>query len=236
MAPAPDPPSAAPYDRLVERRAMIETIVRELGWSEIGDGSPGLEPKVLDAMLRVPRECFVPPDQAAEAYANRPLAIGHDQTISQPLIVAVMSHLLHLQPDARVLEVGTGSGYQCAVLAELAALVVTVEVVPALAALARKRLDALGYRNIEFQIGDGAAGWFPRAPYDGILVTAAARSIPRALIEQLKPGGRLVIPIGGGPFSQDLVLVEKDQNGRADQRTLFPVAFVPLRSAPGADP
>jgi protein-L-isoaspartate(D-aspartate) O-methyltransferase len=235
VASAPDPPSATPYDRLAERRILIETIVRELGWPEAGDGSPGLDPRVLDAMLRVPRERFVPPDQAAQAYDNRPLAIGHDQTISQPLIVAVMTHLLQLEPEDRVLEVGTGSGYQCAILAELAALVVTLEVVPELAAEARARLEALGYRNIEFHIGDGAAGWPPRAPYDAILVTAAARAVPPALTLQLKPGGRLVIPIGAGPFSQDLILVEKDEHGRTHRRTLFPVAFVPLRSAPAAD-
>jgi protein-L-isoaspartate(D-aspartate) O-methyltransferase len=163
------------------------------------------------------------------------LPIGHDQTISQPLIVAVMTHLLRLQPDARVLEIGTGSGYQCAILAELAALVVTIEVDAELAARARACLEAQGYRNIEFQVGDGTAGWPPRAPYDGILVTAAARSVPPALVEQLKRGGRLVIPIGGDPFSQDLVLVEKDAAGQSRQQTLFPVAFVRLRSRPAAD-
>ena len=228
MAPASDPP---PDDRLAERRALVETIVREIGWSGIGDGGLELDPKVRDALHRVPRERFVPPDLGAEAYDNRPLAIGHDQTISQPLIVAVMTHLLRLQPDARVLEIGTGSGYQCAILAELAAEVVTVEVVPELAAEAKARLEAEGYRNIEYHVGDGAAGWPARAPYDGILVTAAARSVPTALSDQLKPGGRLVIPLGGGPFSQDLVLVEKDQDGRTHRRTLFPVAFVPLRRA-----
>jgi protein-L-isoaspartate(D-aspartate) O-methyltransferase len=219
-----------------KREAMVETILRETGWSGTGDDGHELDPKVRDALLRVPREAFVSPALRGEAYDNRPLAIGHDQTISQPLIVAVMSHLLRLEPDACVLEVGTGSGYQCAILAELAALVVTVEVVPELAAEARARLEALGYRNIEFRIGDGAAGWPARAPYDGILVTAAGRSVPPALVEQLKPGGRLVIPIGATPSSQDLVLVEKDRNGRSHRRTLFPVAFVPLRDAPPADP
>jgi protein-L-isoaspartate(D-aspartate) O-methyltransferase len=145
-----------------------------------------------------------------------------------------MTHLLHLEPDARVLEVGTGSGYQCAILAELAALVVTVEVVAAHATDARARLEALGYRNIEFHVGDGAAGWPPRAPYDAILVTAAAGSVPPALLEQLKSGGRLVIPIGADPFSQDLVLVEKDRDNKLHRRTLLPVAFVPLQSAPPA--
>jgi protein-L-isoaspartate(D-aspartate) O-methyltransferase len=222
-------------DRLAERQAMVDTIVREVAWSGIGNGGRELDPRVLDALLRVPRERFVPPDLRAEAYENRPLPIGHDQTISQPLIVAVMTHLLRLQPDARVLEIGTGSGYQCAILAELAALVVTIEVDAELAARARACLEAQGYRNIEFQVGDGAAGWPPRASYDGILVTAAAPWVPTALVEQLKQGGRVVIPIGGDPSSQDLVLVEKDAAGQSRQQILFPVAFVPLRSRPAAD-
>ncbi len=232
MAETPD--ARAGDARLAERRAMVETIVREIGWSGVGDASRELDPRVRDAMLRVPREHFVPPHLWTEAYDNRPLPIGHDQTISQPLIVAVMTHLLRLEPEARVLEVGTGSGYQCAVLAELAALVVTIEVVADLAAAARASLEALGYRNVEFHIGDGSAGWPARAPYDGILVTAAGRSVPPALVEQLRPGGRLVIPIGDSPFSQDLVLVEKDRDGRTHRRALLPVAFVPLRSAPPA--
>jgi len=235
MAENPDAPDGRDA-MLAERRAMVETIVREVGWSKIGDGSPELDPRVLEALVRVPRERFVSSDLRAEAYDNRPLPIGHDQTISQPLIVAVMTHLLHLEPDARVLEVGTGSGYQCAILAELAALVLTIEVVAELAADARARLEALGYRNIEFHLGDGAAGWPAAAPYDAILVAAAGRSVPPALLEQLKPGGRLVIPIGTDAFSQDLVLVEKDRDGRTHRRALFPVAFVPLRSAPPAGP
>jgi protein-L-isoaspartate(D-aspartate) O-methyltransferase len=213
-----------------------DAMLSEIGWSGTGDGSRALDPKVREAMLRVPREAFVPPDLREQAYDNRPLPIGHEQTISQPLIVAVMTDLLRLEPDARVLEIGTGSGYQCAILAELAALVVTIEVVAELAAAARARLEALGYRNIEFHIGDGAAGWLPRAPYDAILVTAAARSVPPALLGQLKPGGRLVIPIGSDAFSQDLVMIEKDEDGRTHQRKLLPVAFVPLRSAPPAGP
>ncbi len=236
MARNPVPFSAAPDDMLPERRVLIETVAREIAWSGIGDGRPELDPNVLEAMLRVPREHFVPPDLKSQAYDNRPLPIGHDQTISQPLIVAVMSDLLRLQPGARVLEVGTGSGYQCAILAELAAQVVTIEVIAALAADAKARLEALNYRNIEFHVGDGGAGWPAGAPYDAILVTAAARTVPPALVEQLKPGGRLVIPIGGSSFSQDLVLIEKDQDGRTHRRALFPVAFVPLRSAPPAAP
>jgi protein-L-isoaspartate(D-aspartate) O-methyltransferase len=203
-------------DMLAARRVLLEEIAREVAWSGIGDGGPELDQKVRDAMLRVPRERFLPPELWPHAHDN------------QPLIVAVMTQLLRLDPSSRVLEVGTGSGYQTAILAELAAEVVTVEVVEALAADAKARLEALGYRNVEFHIGDGAAGWAPRAPYDGILVTAATPGVPPALLEQLKPGGRLVIPLGRDTLSQELVLVEKDQAGNTEQRALFPVAFVPL--------
>jgi protein-L-isoaspartate(D-aspartate) O-methyltransferase len=229
MASDPDAgPSGA--DLAPARRSMLETIEREISWFGIGDGGRALDPRVRAAMLEVPRERFVPPDLAARAYDNQPLPIGHGQTISQPLIVAAMSHLLQLRPEARVLEVGTGSGYQTAVLAELAAEVVTIEVLEALAADAKARLAELGYRNVECHLGDGAAGCPERAPFDAILVTAAARSVPPALVEQLKPGGRMVIPVGGDPFSQDLLLIEKDAEGRTRERNLFAVAFVPLRS------
>jgi protein-L-isoaspartate(D-aspartate) O-methyltransferase len=220
-------------DMRAARRVLLEDIAREIAWSGIGDGGRELDPKVRDAMLRVPRERFVPPDLWPHAHDNRPLPIGHGQTISQPLIVAVMTHLLRLEAASRVLEIGTGSGYQTAVLAELAAEVVTIEVVEALAAEAKARLEALGYRNVEYHIGDGAAGWAPRAPYDAILVTAATPTIPPALVEQLEPGGRLVIPLGRDPLSQELVLVEKDQAGSIEQRALFPVAFVPLTGGRG---
>ena len=218
---------------LAARRDLIATIEREVRWGGIGDGSDRLEPRVLHALLRVPRERFVPPDLAAHAYDNRPLPIGHGQTISQPLVVAVMTHLLRLQPTSRVLEIGTGSGYQTAILAELAKEVVTIEVVAELAAEARARLEAQGYRNVAFAVGDGAAGRPEQAPFDAIVVTAAAPAIPPALIEQLAPRGRLVIPCGGGPLSQELVLVEKDAAGESQERTLFPVAFVPLTGSGG---
>jgi protein-L-isoaspartate(D-aspartate) O-methyltransferase len=215
------------------RRALVETIEREVRWSGIGDGGDRLDPRVLEALLEVPRERFVPEGLADQAYDNRPLPIGHGQTISQPLVVALMSHLLRLEPGARVLEIGTGSGYQTAILAELAAEVVTIEVVEALALEARARLEAAGYRNIVFAVGDGAAGCPARAPFDGILVTAAARAIPPALVAQLKPGGRLVIPQGDGPLSQELMLIEKDASGQSHERALFPVAFVPLTGGGG---
>ena len=214
---------------------MVEVIEREVGWFGTGDGDHRLDPRVVDALAKVRREAFVPPDLAAHAYDNRPLPIGHGQTISQPLIVAVMTHLLRLGPTARVLEVGTGSGYQTAILAEITKEVVTIEVVEDLAATAEAKLRGLGYDNVECRVGDGAAGCPERAPFDGIMVTAAAPSMPEALIDQLAPGGRLVIPLGRDPLSQELLLVEKDAQGAVHERHLFPVAFVPLTGARGGE-
>jgi protein-L-isoaspartate(D-aspartate) O-methyltransferase len=207
---------------------LLDTIAHEVALLGTGEGGHRLDPRVTGALAKVPREQFVPADLAARAYDNRPLPIGHGQTISQPLIVAIMTHLLRLQPEARVLEVGTGSGYQTAILAELAKQVVTVEVIEPLAAAAKTKLRALGYDQIEFRTGDGATGCPERAPFDAIIVTAAAGTIPQALLDQLAPGGRLVIPIGGDPLAQDLFLVEKDHEGGVHRRRLFPVAFVPL--------
>jgi len=223
---AGDEPAAA-------RQAMLEVIRREVRWHGAGDGARELDPRVLDALGKVPRERFVPPGQQAFAYENRPLPIGHDQTISQPLVVAMMTHLLHVEPESRVLEIGTGCGYQTAILAELARAVVSIEIVAPLAARARATLDELGYRNVDLQVGDGAAGWPAPAPYDRILVTAAPGAVPPALLEQLKPGGRMIIPLGADPAAQDLALIEKDEAGRVNERRLFPVAFVPLT---GPDP
>jgi protein-L-isoaspartate(D-aspartate) O-methyltransferase len=214
------------------RARLVETIEHEVGTFGLGDGTRQLDPRVRAAMAKVPRERFVTAESAPAAYDNRPLPIGHRQTISQPLIVAAMTQLLHIGPDAHVLEVGTGSGYQTAVLAELASQVSTIEIVEPLAAGAKKILAELGYDNIAFRCGDGAAGWPEQAPFDGIMVTAAAREIPPALVDQLKPGGRLVIPIGPNPMSQDLVLVEKDAQGQVRERRLFSVAFVPLTRDP----
>jgi protein-L-isoaspartate(D-aspartate) O-methyltransferase len=223
--------AGAPFDPGPSRpaaRALLETIEREVRTYGLGDGTRRLDPRVVDAMAKVPRERFVPAESAAAAYDNRPLPIGHRQTISQPLIVAAMTQLLHVEAGAHVLEVGTGSGYQTAVLAELAGAVSTIEIVPPLAAGARAILGELGYDNIAFRCGDGAAGWPERAPFDGIIVTAAAPEIPQALVDQLKPGGRLVIPVGPDPCGQDLLLVEKDAKDRVRERRLFSVAFVPL--------
>jgi protein-L-isoaspartate(D-aspartate) O-methyltransferase len=210
------------------RARLVETIEREIRLYGIGDNTRQLDPRVRAAIAKVPRERFVPADSAAAAYDNRPLPIGHRQTISQPLVVAAMTQLLHIGPGANVLEVGTGSGYQTAVLAELADQVSTIEIVEPLAASARQILAELGYDNVAFRCGDGAAGWPERAPFDGIIVTAAAPEIPPTLVDQLKPGGRLVIPVGPDATGQDLMLVEKDAAGRVRERRLFSVAFVPL--------
>jgi protein-L-isoaspartate(D-aspartate) O-methyltransferase len=215
----------------VQRKALVEHVKRDVARYGIGDGSHELDPRVAEAMIEVPREAFVPPDLREFAFENRPLPIGHGQTISQPLIVAVMTHLLYLTPESRVLEVGTGSGYQAAILAELAARVVSLEIVEPLAEQAAAKLAALGYDNVACHAGDGGVGWPAEAPYQGIIVTAAAATIPPALLQQLDAGGRLVAPLGGDALSQDLVLVEKDASGQIHQRQLFPVAFVPLTGA-----
>ena len=213
------------------RARLVDTIEHEVRIYGLGEGTRQLDPRVRAAMMKVPRERFISANSAAAAYDNRPLPIGHRQTISQPLIVAAMTQLLQIGPGAHVLEVGTGSGYQTAVLAELAAQVSTIEIVEPLAADAKQVLADLGCDNIAFRCGDGAAGWPERAPFDGIIVTAAAREIPPALVDQLKPGGRLVIPVGPDAMGQDLLLVEKDAAWRVHERRLFSVAFVPLTGA-----
>jgi protein-L-isoaspartate(D-aspartate) O-methyltransferase len=180
------------------------------------------------ALATVPRERFVPPSQRTHAYENRPLPIGDGQTISQPFIVALMTELLQLAPGANVLEVGTGSGYQAAVLAELGARVHSIEIVQALAARARAALDDAGYGAVLTRIGDGYRGWPEAAPFDAIIVTAAPDHVPPALVEQLKPGGRLVIPVGPHWLSQELLLIRKEADGRTVTRRTLPVRFVPL--------
>ncbi|OGR44354.1 MAG: protein-L-isoaspartate O-methyltransferase [Elusimicrobia bacterium GWA2_61_42] len=184
------------------------------------------DPRVLAAMEKVCRHCFVTEDMVSRAYEDYPLPIAAGQTISQPYIVALMSELLGLQGGERVLEVGTGSGYQTAVLAELAAEVYTVEILPELARGAAERLAKLGCRNINFKTGDGAAGWADKAPYDAILATCAAPEVPPELLKQLKAGGRLVIPVGGKD-SQDLLLITKTASG-PERKTICAVRFVPM--------
>jgi protein-L-isoaspartate(D-aspartate) O-methyltransferase len=184
--------------------------------------------KVLEAMRRVPRHLFVPSHLRFSAYTDQPLPIGQGQTISQPYIVAYMTESLDPKPGDRILEVGTGSGYQAAVLAELGCEVFSIEIREKHAKQAAARLNELGYSKVHIRIGNGADGWKEEAPFDGIIVTAAANEIPRKLVEQLKPGGRMVIPVGDSFFSQDLVLVEKLESGKTVSRTLIAVRFVPL--------
>ena len=183
---------------------------------------------VLDAMARVRRHEFVPSELASSAYDNRPLPIGSGQTISQPYIVALMTDLARVKKGDRVLEVGTGSGYQAAILAEMGATVHTIEIVPALAETARERLKRLGYRDVFVVTGDGYEGIPAHAPYDAILVTAGAAHVPPALVQQLKPGGRMVIPVGSSGAAQELLVLTKRADGSLERRSVLPVRFVPL--------
>ncbi len=187
------------------------------------------DPDVLEAMRRVPRHLFVPDSEVDNAYEDRPLPIGHGQTISQPYIVALMTELARPKRTDRVLEVGTGSGYQAAVIAGLVSEVFTIEIVEPLAEQARKRLKDLGFGNVTVRAGDGYAGWPEHAPFDIILVTAAPERVPPALIEQLKPGGRLIIPVGGVFDLQELQRITKDADGRLRTEHITDVRFVPFR-------
>lgn len=190
-----------------------------------------LDERVMAAMAAVPRDAFVPKALRYRAFDNGPLPIGHGQTISQPFIVALMTDLLKVKAGDTLLEIGTGSGYQAAVLGQLAKQVYSLEILPELAASASERLLALGYRNIDARQGDGYLGLPELAPYDGIIVTAAAPHVPPALARQLKPGARLVIPVGHPGWSQDLKLLEKREDGGVDERTVLSVVFVPLTGA-----
>ncbi len=194
-------------------------------------GRPVLDPRVLEALRGVPRHMFVPDDLQASAYVNHPLPIGHGQTISQPYIVALMSDLIQPRAGDVVLEVGTGSGYQAAILARLVKQVYSLEIIEELAAQARVRLQRLGCDNVEVRAGNGRFGWPEHAPYDSIMVTAAAPRIPPALIEQLKAGGILVMPVGSRYLGQELLVLEKDALGGLEERRVLPVAFVPLTGA-----
>jgi protein-L-isoaspartate(D-aspartate) O-methyltransferase len=199
-----------------ERRQMVEVQLRARGVSD---------PRVLEAMTRVPRHLFVPETERAYPYADEPLPIGNGQTISQPYIVAYMTEALRLSGQEKVLEVGTGSGYQSAVLAELAREVLTIEVIDSLSRAAQARLERAGYRNIRFRVGDGSAGWPEEAPFDAIMVTAAAAGLPEALEAQLGPEGRMIVPVGTD--LQELVLVRRGRKGLQRER-LIGVRFVPL--------
>ena len=210
------------------RERLMAEIDADMRATAYGTGRSALSPSVRHAMETVPRERFVPPELAPLAYENRPLPIGHGQTISQPFIVALMTELLDPQPGDVMLEVGTGSGYQAAVLAACVHKVYSIEIVAPLARQARTALDAAGVRNVETRVGDGYRGWPETAPFDGIIVTAAPDHVPPALVEQLKPGGRLVIPVGPVALGQDLLLIRKDADGRTVSRRTIAVRFVPL--------
>jgi protein-L-isoaspartate(D-aspartate) O-methyltransferase len=213
---------AAARGRMVaEIETMYADTARETGLA-------AMSPAVRAAMGKVERHRLVDADLAATAYRNHPLPIGKGQTISQPYIVALSTDLLNVKPEDVVLDVGTGSGYQAAVLAETAARVFSIELIPSLGQQAARRLEELGYGNIETKIGDGHEGWPEKAPFDAIVVTAAAREIPPALVAQLKPGGRMAIPVGGEGEIQCLRLVTRRADGGYDERAILPVRFVPL--------
>lgn len=213
---------------------LLDDVLCDVRETRCVTGRQTLDARVLAALRRVPRHAFVPDELQDRAYDNTPLPIGYGQTISQPYIVALMTDLIRPQADAVVLEVGTGSGYQTAILAELVRQVYSLEIVDQLAQQARERLRRLGYDNIEVRSGNGRLGWPEHAPYDAIVVTAAPTGIPPALIEQLKPGGTLVIPVGERFFGQDLLLVTKDEKGRIEEKNVLPVAFVPLTGWPAS--
>lgn len=208
--------------RFSERRNDREELVQEIK----NQGISG--PKVLDAMRHVPRHLFVPQQYQQHAYLNRPLPIGHNQTISQPYIVAYMTEMMELKAGEKVLEIGTGSGYQAAVLSELTPFVFTIEIVEPLGKQAKKRFKKLGYETIKTKIGDGYKGWPEHAPFDAIILTAAPEEIPNPLIEQLKPGGILVAPVGGTDETQFLTKVTKSADGEVHMQRKIPVRFVPM--------
>lgn len=219
--------NAESAESIEARRArMIADVERMTRDTAQATGRAVISPRVLAALRKVDRHRYMP--QEALAYENQAQPIGHQQTISQPFIVALMTDLLETGPDDKVLEVGTGSGYQAAVLAELVRAVYTIEIVEPLGRKAAQALLAAGYWNVHPRIGDGYAGWPEQAPFDAIIVTAAAPYLPRPLVEQLKPGGRLVIPLGERGGVQVLTLVEKDARGQVSQRRVLDVRFVPL--------
>lgn len=216
----------------VER--LIEEIKAETRMVRVELGKDALDERVYEALRAVPRERFVPGDLESYAYDNRPLPIGHGQTISQPFIVALMTDLLEPEPDDIILEVGAGSGYQAAVLSKLVAQVFSMDIVEPLAEEAGRRLVALGYDNVQVRCSDGYYGWMERAPFDGIIVTAATPTVPMPLVEQLKVGGRLVLPVGSPFGHQVLIVVIKGEHGATETREVLPVAFVPLTGDHGA--
>jgi protein-L-isoaspartate(D-aspartate) O-methyltransferase len=215
-----------PFDR--GKKRMIADIQREVQYTRTMIGKDALDERVMQAMKEVPRDAFVPNGMKMRAFDNAPLPIGHGQTISQPYIVALMTDLLEIKPEDTVLEIGSGSGYQTAILSRLCKQVYSLEVIPELSASAGRLLEQLGYDNIEMRSGNGFDGWPDNGPYDGIIVTAAAPYIPDALFDQLKPGGRLVIPVGLPYNRQELMAVTKDERGEMQTKAILGVAFVPM--------
>ena len=207
---------------------LLDEIESEYKYTSRMTGKNTLDPKVKTALCNIPRDKFVPKSHIDSAFYNGPLPIGHGQTISQPYIVALMSDLIKPRASDRVLEIGTGSGYQAAILAELTDAVYSIEIIEALGKQAAERLPGLGYDNITLRIGDGYYGWKEHAPFDAIVVTAAASHVPPPLVAQLKPGGRMIIPVGSRFLTQQLVLIEKQADGQLVTRQILPVKFVPL--------
>jgi protein-L-isoaspartate(D-aspartate) O-methyltransferase len=215
-------------DYAAQRARMVSEVETMYAETASETGLRAMSPVVRAALGKVERHRLVPAGEASRAYRNHPLPIGSGQTISQPYIVALSTDLLNVDKSSVVLEIGTGSGYQAAVLAEVVSHVYSIELVPALGEAARKRLEELRYGNIEVRIGDGYKGWPEKAPFDGILVTAAAPRVPQALVDQLKTGGRMVIPVGGEGEMQYLKVLVKRADGGVDEKRVLPVRFVPL--------
>ena len=220
--------AADAQDYAGQRARLVVEVDATYAATRAETGLAAMSPPVRAALAKVERHRFVPASQAAAAYRNHPLPIGSGQTISQPYIVALSTDLIAPQAGQRVLEIGTGSGYQAAILAEIVSKVYSIELVPSLGKEAAERLRTLGYANVEVRIGDGYAGWPEQAPFDGIVVTAAAPRVPQALVDQLKPGGRMVIPVGASHAAQELLLVVKKPDGSVEKKSVLPVRFVPL--------
>ena len=218
----------AESDYTKQRKELINIIEGDVRATSLYLKKQALDRRVMQAMNTVPRHALVPAKQRKNAYLNRPLPIGFGQTISQPYIVAIMTDLLNPQPDHKVLEIGTGSGYQAAILSRLVKEVYTIEIIESLGKRAKKDLAQLGYYNIKTKIGDGYYGWKQHAPFDGIVVTAAASHVPPPLIKQLKPGGHMIIPVGSNFLTQQLLLISKNQEGAVTTEQILPVRFVPL--------
>ena len=219
VAAGSQPPPVDSPNHKMERERLVARYIEPAGVKDAA---------VLAAMRKVPRHLFVPGNMRAQAYADHPLPIGHDQTISQPSLVAFMTEILRVGREDRVLEIGTGSGYQAAILGELVRAVFTIEIVRPLGEESARRLKQLGYENIRVRVGDGFQGWPEEAPFDAIIVTCAPESVPQPLIDQLKPGGRMCIPVGPHFGAQDLYLLVKRADGTLERKAVLPVRFVPM--------